>query len=93
MDIHGYTQGTPVKIRISKWGNSLGVRLPAVYTRALGIKAGDSVEAEMSPGGRVTLAPAKSFDKTAFLKRIQKLRSGMSMTSATVEAMRSEDRY
>jgi antitoxin MazE len=82
-----------MKIRVSKWGNSVGVRLPAEYTRALGIKAGDSVEAEMSPGGKVTLAPAKSFDKAAFLKKIQKLRSAMPMTSATVEGMRLEDRY
>jgi antitoxin MazE len=82
-----------MKLLISKWGNSLAVRLPALYTRAAGIKEGDSLEAEMSPSGRMTLMPDRSFDKAAFLKKIQKLRAAMPMTSSTVEAMRAEDRY
>lgn len=82
-----------MKLRISKWGNSLAVRLPANYTRAAGIKEGDSVAAEISPAGKITLIPDRVFDKSAFLKKIRKLRASMPMTSSTVEAMRSEDRY
>jgi len=82
-----------MKLQISKWGNSLAVRLPAHYTRAAGIKEGDSVEAELSPAGKITLSPQQSFDKAAFMKKAQKLRASMPMTSATVEPMRSDTRY
>lgn len=82
-----------MKLRISKWGNSLAVRLPTDYTRAAGVKEGDCVHAHISAAGNITLTPDRSFDKPAFLKRIQKLRGGIPLTSATVEEMRSKDRY
>lgn len=82
-----------MKLQVAKWGNSLAVRLPAECIRATGLKEGDSVEAEVSRSGEITLTPAHAFDKTAFLKRIRKLRAGMPMTSATVETMRQEERY
>jgi antitoxin MazE len=31
-------------LRVSKWGNSLAIRLPARIVEALGLKAGDEVE-------------------------------------------------
>ena len=71
----------------------MAVRLPAEYARMAGIKDGDSIEAEIDSAGRVTLTPQRHFDKTAFLKKIQKSRAAMPMTSAAVEAMRSESRY
>ena len=82
-----------MKLQVAKWGNSLAVRLPVECTRAAGLKEGDSIEAEMNPSGGITLMPAQSFDKTAFLKRARKLRATMPMTSATVETMRQQDRY
>jgi antitoxin MazE len=82
-----------MKLQVAKWGNSLAVRLPAECTRAAGLKEGDSVEAAIGPAGEITLTPALAFDKAAFLKKVRRLRAGMSMTSATVESMRQEDRY
>ncbi|MDB6082411.1 MAG: AbrB family transcriptional regulator [Gammaproteobacteria bacterium] len=82
-----------MKLQITKWGNSLAVRLPAEFMRAIGAKAGDSIEAEISTLGKITLTPVQHFDKAAFLKRTRKLRSGMPVTSATVEAMRKDERY
>jgi len=82
-----------MKLQIARWGNSLAVRLPAKFTRAIGARAGDSIEAEIGPLGKITLTPARRFDKVGFLKKIHKLRSGMPDTSATVEAMRKDDRY
>lgn len=41
-------------MRVSKWGNSLAIRLPAVVVEALELKEGDEVE--------VRLAGARSFD-------------------------------
>lgn len=82
-----------MKIQVSKWGNSLAVRLPADYARTVGLREGDMVEADISPSGAMTIIPDQAFDKQAFLRRVRRLRSGMKMTTPTVETMRREDRY
>ncbi|MBI3523615.1 MAG: AbrB/MazE/SpoVT family DNA-binding domain-containing protein [Betaproteobacteria bacterium] len=82
-----------MKLQLSKWGNSLAVRLPVECTRAAGLKEGDTVEAEVSPVGEIKLTPAHPFDKAAFLERLLKLHAKMPMTTTTVEMMRREDRY
>lgn len=82
-----------MRLQISRWGNSLAVRLPVECTRATGLKEGDSVEASITPAGAITLAPERTFDKAAFLARITKLQASMPMTAAVVEAMRQEARY
>ncbi len=82
-----------MKLQLAKWGNSLAVRLPVECTRSAGLKEGDIVEAEVSQLGEITLRPAQSFDKAAFIKRIRKLRTGVPQTEATVEKMRREQRY
>ncbi len=78
---------------MSKWGNSLAVRLPVECIRAAGLQEGDSVEASITPAGTITLAPERTFDKTAFLKRLAKLHSTMPITEPVVERMREEARY
>jgi len=82
-----------MRLQVSKWGNSLAVRLPVECTRATGLKEGDSVEASITPAGAITLAPERTFDKAAFLTRITKLHASMSMTVPVVETMRKEARY
>ncbi len=82
-----------MKLQVAKWGNSLAVRLPTECARAAGLRAGDSVEAEITPAGEITLTPAKPFDKAAFLARTRKRRAAMPLTEATVERMRKEARY
>ena len=82
-----------MKLLLAKWGNSLALRLPAECVRATGLRQGDSVDAEITPTGTITLTPARSFDKTAFLQRLRKQRRGMLVTEPVVERMRREDRY
>lgn len=79
-----------VRLRVAKWGNSLAVRLPNEYVRKAGLCEGDSVEAEVTPSGGITLVPAKPFDKATFLARTRKSRAGMPETEAVVEKMRRE---
>jgi antitoxin MazE len=40
-------------MRVSKWGNSLAVRLPKALVEALGLKAGDEIDLTALPGGAV----------------------------------------
>ena len=82
-----------MKLQVSKWGNSLAVRLPADYARTAGLREGDMVEADVSPTGSMMITPAQEFDEQAFLLRARRLRAGMKMTTPTVEAMRRENRY
>lgn len=82
-----------MRLQIAKWGNSLAVRLPVECVRAAGLQEGDTVEAEITSGGEITLTPAKPFDKAAFLERVQKLHSTMRMTDPVVEQMRRKARY
>lgn len=82
-----------MKLKISKWGNSLAVRLPIECTRAVGLKEGDSVEASIGVTGTITLLPEKTFDKDAFLSTLTKLHASMPMTEPVVETMRKEARY
>lgn len=82
-----------MKLQLAKWGNSLAVRLPAECVRAAGLRQGDSIEADITPGGTITLTPAKSFDKAAFLERVRKLRRDMPVSEPVVERMRREARY
>lgn len=46
-----------MKVKIAKWGNSLGVRLPRQFVDQLGLKAGSSVELERD-GSRLSLDTA-----------------------------------
>ena len=78
-----------MRLQVSRWGNSLAVRLPVEYTRATGMKEGDSVEASITPAGAITLSRERTFDKSAFLTRITKLHASMPMTAPAVETMRS----
>ena len=82
-----------MRLQLAKWGNSLAVRLPAECIRATGLRLGDSVDAEITPAGKITLTPAKPFNKTAFLQRIRKLRRSMPVTEPVVERMRRTARY
>ena len=82
-----------MRVLVAKWGNSLAVRLPVDCVRAAGLKEGDQVEAEVTPMGEIRLTPAQSFDKTAFLERVGRLRARLPMTQATVEDLRREERY
>ncbi len=82
-----------MKLQVSRWGNSLAVRLPVECTRAAGLKEGDSIEAGITPSGEIVLSPERAFDKGAFLTRIARLHASLPMTAAVVEIMRKEAPY
>jgi antitoxin MazE len=59
-------------MRVSKWGNSLAVRLPATVVDALALKDGDQVEIEI--GGRRRFAISKDPEVERALAQIRRLR-------------------
>lgn len=65
-------------MQVSKWGNSLAVRLPAVVVDALGLKEGDQVELQVA--GKRALQVAKAPDTRELLARLRKFRGRLPAT-------------
>jgi antitoxin MazE len=59
-------------MQVSKWGNSLAVRLPAAVVEALALKEGDQVELQVA--GKRTFEVARAQDTRALLARLRKYR-------------------
>jgi antitoxin MazE len=65
-------------MQISKWGNSLAVRLPASVVEALGLKEGDKVEIQVA--GRRAFEVAKAPGARELLARLRKFRGRLPAT-------------
>jgi antitoxin MazE len=59
-------------MQVSKWGNSLAVRLPAAVVEALELKEGDRIEIRIA-GGRV-FEVSRDQSRQRALDRLRKLR-------------------
>jgi antitoxin MazE len=59
-------------MQVSKWGNSLAVRLPAAVVEALKLKEGDEIEIRI--GGEREFAVRRDQSKNKALSRLRKLR-------------------
>ena len=59
-------------MQISKWGNSLAVRIPATVVEALELNEGDQIEIRVAGPREFEIVRDRSFEKA--LNRIRKLR-------------------
>jgi antitoxin MazE len=59
-------------MQVSKWGNSLAVRLPAAVVEALGLKEGDNIEIFVA--GDHTFEVRRAPSRRDLLKRLRKYR-------------------
>ncbi|CAN1486266.1 MazE Growth regulator [Burkholderiaceae bacterium] len=81
-----------MNLQISKWGNSLAVRIPAEFIRQIPLKDGDQVEATLSLDGSLHLRPI-AFERTALSAELKRVRASMPMGSSVIEELRSKARY
>ncbi|MHB8405927.1 MAG: AbrB/MazE/SpoVT family DNA-binding domain-containing protein [Gammaproteobacteria bacterium] len=65
-------------MQISKWGNSLAVRLPTAVVDALGLKAGDQVEIQVA--SKQAFAVARAPGARELLARLRKFRGRLPAT-------------
>lgn len=65
-------------MQVSKWGNSLAVRLPAAVIKALGLKEGDQVEIQVA--GKRAFQVAKAPGARDLLARLRKYRGRLPAT-------------
>ena len=59
-------------MQVSKWGNSLAIRLPASVVEALRLKSGDDIEITIA--GMRELAVSRKPDRRELLKRLRSYR-------------------
>lgn len=65
-------------MQVSKWGNSLAVRLPAAVVDALGLKEGDQIEVQVA--GKQAFQVAKAPGARELLARLRKFRGRLPAT-------------
>ena len=65
-------------MQVSKWGNSLAVRLPAAVVEALGLKEGDMLEIQVA--GKRIFEVAKAPGARELLARLRKYRGRLPAT-------------
>ncbi|MFZ1157327.1 MAG: AbrB/MazE/SpoVT family DNA-binding domain-containing protein [Candidatus Sulfotelmatobacter sp.] len=59
-------------MQVSKWGNSLAIRLPAAVVKALGLKEGDNIEIRVA--GEKAFEVSRDQSRQRALERLRKLR-------------------
>lgn len=59
-------------MQISRWGNSMAIRLPASVVKALNLREGDDIEVEIADARRFRIS--KKPDRQALLKRLRQFR-------------------
>ena len=59
-------------MKVSKWGNSLAIRLPAAIVEILELKEGDDIEIHIA--GTRTFEVAQKPDREEWLKRLRRFR-------------------
>ena len=87
------TIGLRMKLMVSKWGNSLAVRLPAASARKIGVGEGDTLLAEVSADGRLVLAAEGRVIGKTESYRLRQFLGRQKETAPVVGAMRRGARY
>ena len=87
------TKGVRMELMVSKWGNSLAVRLPAESAKRIGVGEGDTLIAEVSADGRLVLAPEGRAIGKVESRRLRQFLGRQKETAPVVRVMRREARY
>jgi antitoxin MazE len=81
-----------ISLQIAKWGNSLAMRLPSDLVRRFGLREGDTVQAQLTADGALTIRPA-GWSRRAFAAELAEAREALPMSRPVIEDLRSEARY
>lgn len=82
-----------VDLVVSKWGNSLAVRLPAESARELGVGEGDTLVGEMGPDGRLILSAEARVIGPPDVRRLRAFLARQKVTAPVVVDLRRSARY
>ena len=87
------TKGLRIELMVSKWGNSLAVRLPAESAKRIGVGEGDTLIAEVSADGCLVLAPEGRAIGKSEARRLRQFLGRQKETAPVVGEMRRGARY
>ena len=79
-------------MQVSKWGNSLALRIPSEIVRQLGLHEGATVQARIAIDGSLCIRPAQ-WDRKAFARELNEARITMPMRESVMQELRSDARY
>jgi len=82
-----------MELTVSKWGNSLAVRLPAESAKKIGVVEGDTLVAEVSADGCLVLAREGRAISGAEARRLRDFLGRQKVTKPVVGGMRGGARY
>ncbi len=77
-------------MQVSRWGNSLAVRLPAAVVEALGLKEGDQIDIQVA--GRNVFEVSKAPGRRELLARLRKFRGRLPASFRFDRLEANEDR-
>ncbi len=83
-------------LKLSRWGNSLAVRLPAGLVESLGIAEGSELSVKRNADNSVTLIPkttSKQFDKAKWMREARRHLATMPSSRSVIREMRDAARY
>lgn len=89
----GKASGERMELLVSRWGNSLAVRLPSESAKRIGVDEGDTLIAEIAADGRLILTPEGRAIGKADLKKMREFIARQKETPAVVVDMRRRARY
>lgn len=79
-------------LQVTKWGNSLALRIPSEVVRRLGLREGSTVEASLAVDGSLSIRPAK-WNRKAFALELTAACNAMPMSEPVMEELRGGSRY
>ncbi len=86
-----------MQLTISRWGNSLAVRIPAEVARNLALEEGAVVECAATAEGTLELVPAGKKAREAWLRnhfeQVNARLAGKPVTTPCTQLLREEERY
>ncbi len=86
-----------MQLTLSRWGNSLAVRIPADLARSLELEEGSQVECTATDAGTLELIPAGKKARADWLQhhftKVNQRLSIQPMTTPSTQLLREEERY
>lgn len=79
-------------LQITKWGNSLALRIPSEVVRRLGLREGATVEARLTADGSLSIRPAQ-WNRQAFALELAEARVALPMSEPVMDELRGRARY
>ena len=81
-----------MKIQISKWGNSLALRIPTAIIKEMKLKNGDSVEVSLSKDGSLIVKRQK-LSRKEISEKLRAFRATLKIGKSVMDEVRSGARY